>query len=145
MTFELQVLYFFDFRYRRRRDESRSHQRNHRSVKERYADGRGTFSHLIASYEALGAMDRAEVVGYDEFLRDYYLTRDEVPVDAEDRFTYFDSEYGLQQIEVRGSSATLAYERAIAYGDESGSIKVSGKSGTGSSWRIYLGLKERKM
>lgn len=96
---------------------------------------------LIVSYEALGAMDRAEVVGYDEFLRDYYLTRDEVPVDAEGRFTYFDSEYGLQQIEVRGSSATLAYERAIAYGDESGSIKVSGKSGTGSSWRIYLGLK----
>ena len=95
---------------------------------------------LIESYEALGAIDKAEVVGYDEFLRDYYLTRDNVPTDAADRITYFDSEYGLQQIEVRGSSATLAYEKAVAYGDEAGSIRVSGKSGTGSSWRIYLGL-----
>ena len=95
---------------------------------------------LIEAYEALGAVDRAEVVGYDEFLREYYLTRDNVPTDAADRITYFDSEYGLQQIEVRGSSASLAYEKAIAYGEESGSIRVSGKSGTGSSWRIYLGL-----
>ena len=79
-------------------------------------------------YSSLSSTEQAKVTNYKSFLKTYYTTRDDVDTDAEHRINYFDSEYGIEQV---NSAATLGYSTMSPTGYDGGSIKASGN---GSTW-----------
>ena len=79
------------------------------------------------------------VTNYKPFAKEYYLKRDGVSAGKENRLTYFDSEYGLLQAGPDKMGCLMSYSREKAYGDEKGSLKLTGTAGT---WFMYFKLLE---
>ena len=90
-------------------------------------------------YEKLSVQEKEKVTNYKPFVKEYYLSRDGVPTDKANRLTYFDSEYGLLQTEPYAMGCKLSYSTEKAYGDEKGSLKLTG---TADSWFMYVRLTE---
>lgn len=93
------------------------------------------------SYSLLSAEEQEKVTNYKPFLKGFYTVRDGVPTDAEGRVTYFDSEYGTEQVVAEGGQPVV-YATDKKYGDEKGSLLVTGKAG---AWNIHLRLSETEM
>ena len=49
-------------------------------------------------YSLLSEEEQEKVTNYKPFLKAFYTARDGVPTEAEGRVTYFDSEYGTEQV-----------------------------------------------
>ena len=101
------------------------------------------FNAVNALYAALTEAEKQAVTNYKQFLKTYYVVRDGVPTDAEGRVTYFDSEYGLYQIEAKKNAqgkpyCVASYSTDRAYGDEKGSIMFT----CTDQWNVYVGLTE---
>ena len=101
------------------------------------------FNFVQINYDALSEVEKANATAYKPFIKSYYLTRDGVPTDAPHRLTYFDSEYGVYQVNC--TNPTLEYSTEYAYGDEKGSLMFTGIPDGNNSWHITLTFTEAEI
>ena len=87
---------------------------------------------VITAYDALEPGEKTSITS--DSLKRFYLARDRVNTTAANRLTYFDSEYGVNQM---NSSHSVTYDRNMSRHDEGkGAVCVQG--GGGDGWNIKM-------
>lgn len=105
-----------------------------------FADG----YRVISAYDALADEEKANITVGE--LKKFYLARDGVNTAAANRLTYFDSEYGKSQVKDT-STPTVSYT-TVAYGNESGSLRLQNANGYWDNHEIciaFTGFEERNL
>ena len=105
-----------------------------------FADG----YRVISAYDALADEEKANITVGE--LKKFYLARDGVNTAAANRLTYFDSEYGKSQVKDT-STPTVSYT-TVAYGNESGSLRLQNAGGYWDNHEIciaFTGFEEQNL